>query len=174
MVTSVNNIELNKIKFNKIQDIKIIGLGKKNKSLKKEIERLDLGNVFFIQGNEIKKIIDSNSLVENYEIFKKYPSSLVINIKKTKFLARINHNEKVFLIGSNGKLITNNSSSIKVPFIFGKPKINEFLDFKRIIDESKFSYEEINNLFFFSSKRWDVELKKNRIIIFILSSNTRY
>ena len=164
LVTSVNNIELNKIKFNKIQDIKIIGLGKKNKSLKKEIERLDLGNVFFIQGNEIKKIIDSNSLVENYEIFKKYPSSLVINIKKTKFLARISHNEKVFLIGSNGKLSNENGNSFKLPFIFGKPKINEFLDFKRIIDESKFSYKEIKNLFFFPAKRWDVELHNNIII----------
>ncbi|MDA7577319.1 cell division protein FtsQ/DivIB [Candidatus Pelagibacter sp.] len=166
LVGSINNIELNKIRFNKIKDIKIIGLGNNNKLLKNKIENLDLGNLFFIKSNEIINIIDSNSLVESYEIYKKYPSSLVINIKKTKFLARINHNEKVFLIGSNGKLITNNSSSIKVPFIFGKPKINEFLDFKRIIDESKFSYEEINNLFFFSSKRWDVELHNNIIIKF--------
>ena len=166
LVGSINNIELNKIKFNKIKDIKIIGLGNNNKLLKNKIENLNLGNLFFIKSNEIIKIIDSNSLVESYEIYKKYPSSLIINIKKTKFLARINHNEKVFLIGSNGKLITNNSSSVKVPFIFGKPKINEFLDFKRIMDESKFSYEEIKNLFFFPSKRWDVELHNNIIIKF--------
>ena len=36
--------------------------------------------------------------------------------------------------------------------------------FKDIIDRSKFSYEQIKNLYFFPSKRWDLELKNNIII----------
>jgi len=125
---------------------------------------LNLDNIFSINKNEIINQINANSLVENYNIFKRYPSSIDVNIKKTKFLARINNNGKIFLIGSNGKLTENNFSSNQLPFIFGNPNIYEFLDFKKTIDQSKISYEEIKNLYFFSSQRWDLELKNNVII----------
>ena len=36
--------------------------------------------------------------------------------------------------------------------------------FKRIIDQSKISYAEIKNLYFFSSKRWDIKVKDDIII----------
>jgi len=39
-----------------------------------------------------------------------------------------------------------------------------FLNFKEIIDQSNFSYNEIKNLYFFSSNRWDLELKNNILI----------
>ena len=83
---------------------------------------------------------------------------------KTKFLARINNNGKIFIIGSNGKLSKNNYFDNQLPFIFGNPEIYEFLNFKMIIDRSKISYNEIKNFYFFSSKRWDIELKSNKII----------
>ena len=51
-----------------------------------------------------------------------------------------------------------------MPFIFGSPNIDEFLNFKNIIDLSKISYAQINNLYFFPSKRWDLELKNGTII----------
>jgi cell division protein FtsQ len=113
---------------------------------------------------EIIDLVSSNSLVEKYDIYKRYPSSLDVNIKKTKFLARINNNDKTFLIGSNGKLSDNNFLNNELPFIFGKPKIDDFLNFKEIIDQSNFSYNEIKNLYFFSSNRWDLELKNNILI----------
>ena len=82
----------------------------------------------------------------------------------SKSLAKINQNGKILFIGSNGKLSEINSHKQELPFIFGKPKIQEFLDFKKIIDDSKFSYEEIKNFYFFPSKRWDLELKNNIVL----------
>ena len=165
IVGSINNISLNNLKLKKINYININGLGKNdNAILLQEIKNLNLDNIFSINKNEIINQINSNSLVENYNIFKRYPSSIDVNIKKTKFLARINNNGKIFLIGSNGKLTENNFSSNQLPFIFGNPNIYEFLDFKKTIDQSKISYEEIKNLYFFSSQRWDLELKNNVII----------
>jgi len=38
------------------------------------------------------------------------------------------------------------------------------LNLKNKIDESKFSYGEIKNFYFFSSGRWDLELKNNILI----------
>ena len=43
-------------------------------------------------------------------------------------------------------------------------QIIEFFNIKKIIDESKISYAEIKNLYFFPSKRWDLELRDNTII----------
>ena len=165
LVGSINNINLNNLKLKRINDIKLIGLGNEdNLILLQDIKNLNLDNIFFINGKEINNLISSNSLVEKYEIFKRYPSSLYININKTKFLAKINNNNKIFIIGSNGKFSENNVHYNNLPFIFGKPDIKEFLNFKKIIDNSKFSYEEVKNLYFFSSKRWDLELDKNIII----------
>tara|TARA_B100001175_G_scaffold89105_1_gene75052 strand:+ start:321 stop:992 length:672 start_codon:yes stop_codon:yes gene_type:complete len=165
LVGSVNNINLYNLKFKEIKNINVKGLGiHGNSILSKKIKNLNLNNIFFVTSDDIKNHINSNNLVEKYSIFKRYPASLDIEIEKTKFLARINNNGKIFFIGSNGKLSNNNFSKIQLPFIFGSPEINEFLYFKEIIDKSKFSYDEIRNLYFFSSKRWDLELKNNVII----------
>ena len=162
---SINNITFNALKFNKVNNISVIGLENyDNLVLLKKIENLSLSNIFSINKDKIDNQISSNSLVEKYNIFKRYPSSLDIRIQKTKFVARINKDGKIFLLGTNGKLSDNNFSNNHLPFIFGKLDIDEFLNFKRIIDQSKFSYDEIKNLFFFSSKRWDLELKNNLII----------
>ena len=165
LVGSVNNISLNNLKFSDISDINIIGLDIKDKSiLLKKIKDFNLGNIFLINRNNLIKEIELNSLVEKYFIFKRYPFSIEINIKKTKFLAKINENGKIFYLGSNGKLTKNDFSNNQLPFIFGNPDVIEFFNIKKIIDQSKISYEEIKNLYFFSSKRWDFELKDNTII----------
>ena len=71
---------------------------------------------------------------------------------------------ETFVVGSNGKLIPNNFQETDLPYIFGKPQIQEFLIFKQNVDKSKFSFEEIESLFFFPSKRWDIKLKNNILL----------
>ena len=162
---SINNIELKNSSFYKIKNIKISGFNEEETNiLIKKINKLNLGNIFFLNYNELNKLLNSNSLIETYKIVKKYPSTLDIKIKKTKFLANINNDNQPYLIGSNGKLIKNNSFNPQLPYVFGKPGINEFLEFKKIIDQSQFSYNEIEKLYFFPSKRWDIKLKKDVLI----------
>ena len=125
---------------------------------------MNLNNIFSINKDVLINEIESNSLVEKYLIIKKYPSSLEINIEKTKFLAKINKNGQIFYLGSNGKFIKNDFSNDKLPFIFGNPDVIEFFDIKEIIDKSKITFKEIKNLYFYPSKRWDLELKNDTII----------
>lgn len=170
LVGSINNIELNNLKFEAIKNINVLGLGQKdNKILFNDIKNLNLDNIFFLNGKKINYLINSNTLVENYEIFKRYPSTLDINIDKTEFLAKINYDQIILLIGSNGKLSKDDVNNNSLPFIFGKPDIQEFLNFKKIVDSSKLSYQKIKNLYFYPSKRWDIELKND--IVIKLSSN---
>ena len=165
IVGSINNNSLNRLQLEKIKNIKISGLDEnENTKILENILNLNLKNIFFLNSNEISKIISSNSLVENYEIFKKYPNTIDIKIEKTSFLAKINSNGKILLIGSNGKLSDTKFSDKDLPFIFGKPEINEFIKFIDVIEQSNFSLNEIKNLYFFPSKRWDLELKNNIIL----------
>lgn len=170
---SINNTNLHNFEFPTIENINVTGLEYiDNQTLKSKIKNQNLGNIFLLNDIEIKNIIDSNTLVENYSIFKNYPSSLQIKIKKTSFLAKINKNGKNFFIGSNGKLSINDFSNKELPFIFGKLDFDEFLKLRQIILKSKLSYEQIKSFYFFPSKRWDLELKNN-IIIKLSQKNTK-
>ncbi len=165
IIASINNNNLNNLKFDQIKNVEILGLDKKeNNILLTKIQNLKLGNIFSLNSNEIEKLIESNSLVERYKVFKKYPNKIEIKIQKTEFLAKINDDGKIFIIGSNGKLTPDKLKYNDLPFIFGKPDIIEFLKFKKVIDESKFSFQQIDDLYFFPSKRWDLKLKNNILL----------
>ena len=165
LVGSINNIDINNLKFHSIKEINVTGLEtEENLIISKKIKDLNLDNIFLIDKKNLSTLVASNNLVEKFFIFKRYPSTLNINIDKTNSLARISKNGKIYDLGSNGKLIENNHSNNQLPFIFGNPEITEFFNIKKIIDESQISFEEIESLYFFLSKRWDLKLRNNIII----------
>jgi cell division protein FtsQ len=150
LVGSINNININNLKFQNVKNINVTGLeNEDNLIISKKIKNLKLDNIYLINKKDINTLIESNNLVEKYFIFKKYPSSLNINIDKTSFLARISKNGKIYDLGSNGKLIENKYSNNQLPFVFGNPEIIEFFNIKKIIDESQIPFEEIESLYFF-------------------------
>ena len=159
-IGTVNNIELNNKNFLTIKKINIVGFNDiEVLNVENDLNNLNLNNIISLNKNEISKVIESYNIVENYKIFKNYPSTLNIEINKTKFLAKINYDGKTFIVGSNGRLIDEKYNNNQLPYIFGSPESKEFLKLKKKIDESKFSYEQINNFYFYPSKRWDLELK---------------
>ena len=174
LVGSINNIHINNLNLLTVKEINVTGLeNKENSTLSKKIERLlKLDNIYLINKKDLNTLIESNNLVEKYFIFKRYPSSLNINIDKTNFLAKISKNGKIYDLASNGKLIENRHSNRQLPFVFGNPEIVEFFNIKKIIDESQISFKEIESLYFFLSKRWDLKLRNN-IIIKLPYDNTK-
>jgi len=173
LVGSINNIDIHNLKFLSVKEINVTGLeNEENLTMSKKIKNLKLDNIYLINKKYFNTLLDSNKLVEKYFIFKKYPSSLNIHIDKTSFLARISKNGKIYDLGSNGKLIENMYSNNQLPFIFGNPEIVEFFNIKKIIDESRISFEEIESLYFFLSQRWDLKLRNN-IIIKLPNDNTK-
>ena len=162
---SINNISIQNSQLLKLKNITVSGLDdKNNRDMINKLNSLKFNNIFILNGDKIKNIIEINPLIENYKISKIYPDTLDVKINKTKFLGKINQDGRILFLGSNGKLSEYILENQKLPFIFGKPKIQEFLDFKKIIDESKFSYFEIENFYFYPSKRWDIELKNNVVL----------
>ena len=165
LVGSINNNSINNLKFEKIKNINIFGLDENDrKIILYNLNSLDLKNIFLINKRKFQNIIESNSLVEEYNVIKKYPHSIDINIKKTNFIARISKNGKFFLIGNNGKLSDNNYSGIELPYIFGNPEIKKVLELKKIIDQSNIDYSKIKSLYYFKSKRWDLKFNNSIVL----------
>ncbi len=165
LLGTYSNKEFLDFNFSKIINFKIDGLNKSDtEQINKQLGVLQDENLFFLEKNKILQIIDSQKIVEKFFIFKNYPSTLNIKIKKTKFLAITKKNNISFYLASNGNLIQAKDDIINLPFISGNIDINEFLKLKEIIDESNFDYKNIKHLYYFKSKRWDIETKDNLII----------
>ena len=164
-LVSINNISLINVSFPKINQIEISGL---NLDERKKIESIiydsNLKSIFHLDKQYLKKEISSINIIEQFEIFKNYPSTLKIFIEKTKILAKTKRNGFDYLIGSNGKLIENKDFVLELPFIFGDLDISEFLKLKKKIDSSLFEFSEISNLYQYKSNRWDIETRNGNLI----------
>lgn len=162
---SISNLNLLEQNFFKIKNINTNGLeNNSNIFLEQKLSNLYFSNIFFVKKEKIKNIINENSIVENFKIKKLYPSTLEINVVKTKFLALTKKDNNFFYIGSNSKLIKTESLDKSLPFIYGKFDNSEFIKVKKIIDNSKLNYNDIENFYFFPSKRLDLKLKNGSLI----------
>ena len=52
----------------------------------------------------------------------------------------------------------------KLPFVFSKSNYEGFIKLKKIIDKSKFKFEEIESFYYFSSNRWDIKINNGLLI----------
>ena len=62
------------------------------------------------------------------------------------------------LIPLIGNFINTKDYSQNLPFIFGNFETEKFLEFKNIILQTDFEYNNIKNLYYFPSGRWDIEM----------------
>tara|TARA_B100001778_G_scaffold323909_1_gene317700 strand:- start:212 stop:886 length:675 start_codon:yes stop_codon:yes gene_type:complete len=165
LLATINNSSIIDFRLPKIDKIEISGLsGNESVEIKKKIENLKFNNIFFINRFEVKKSLFSVNTVEQLSIFKNYPSTLKVDIKKTKFLALTKKDGIDYLIGANGKLIKKIKATSELPFIFGDLDVQEFFKLKKNIDKSNFDFDQISNLYFYKSKRWDIETSKGYLI----------
>ena len=148
----------------KINQINIEGLSSNdNSKIYNELSNLFYKNILLIGKDEIQKVISRYNIIEAYNVKKIYPSTININIKPTKFVARLSNNDQL-LVGSNSKIIEDKKNREVLPYIFGEFNSKEFLIFKKNIDQSKFTFTEFKTLYFFPSKRWDILTYDNTLI----------
>ena len=157
-LTTFNNRYFSEIKFKDIDKIRIIGLEESEKQdLLEKLKFIESQNIFFLNKIEIINVLNAYKIIENYTISKKYPSSLEIRIKKTKFLANVFDDGKSFLLGSNGKLIRSIEAKEDLPIIFGGYNKESFFSLLRSVEKSNFKLSEIKNFYYFKSGRWDIK-----------------
>ena len=152
----------------KIKHSTVYGLEhEKNIEIYNELKIILSKNILLVDKDIFKKVFIKNNLVESFIVKKKYPDSISIDIKEADLLAIISLNYNLFFIGSNGKLIEYDESIAlkkKLPFVFGKPNNLDFIKFKKNIDKSIFNYNNIESIYYFINKRWDVKTKQGILI----------
>jgi len=147
-----------------ISKINITGLSeRKNLEILNNLNNLLYKSIFVINKDKIKKILEKHNIIQEFSIKKIYPSTLNIEIKATKFIARV-YNNGQYLVGANGKLIEDKDSNELLPYIFGEFNSQHFLTFKQNIEKSIFSFSNLKTLYIFPSGRWDI-LTNNDILI---------
>jgi cell division protein FtsQ len=148
----------------KVDKIEVTGLSKgKNLEIKNALSKIFYQNILILQKEEINRIIKKYNVIEEFTIKKIYPSTINIDIKPTKFVARVSYGNKS-IVGSNGKLILNEQSNKILPYIFGEFNSKEFLKFQNSVKFSKFNFVEFKTIYFFPSNRWDILTIDNILI----------
>jgi len=147
-----------------VSEINITGLSeRKNLEILNNLNNFLYESIFVIRKDEIKKILEKHNIIQEFSIKKIYPTTLNIEIKPTKFIARVSNNGQ-YLVGANGKLIEDKNNNELLPYIFGEFNSLDFLSFKQNIEKSIFSFSNLKTLYFFPSGRWDI-LTDNDIVI---------
>tara|TARA_B100000787_G_scaffold54742_1_gene39723 strand:- start:285 stop:959 length:675 start_codon:yes stop_codon:yes gene_type:complete len=161
--TSGKLTEKQKKYSSKINQINIEGLSSTdNSKIFNELNELLYKNILLVSKEEVHKVISRYNIIEEYSIKKIYPSTININIKPTRFIARLSSNDQ--LVGTNGKLVVDKENSEILPYIFGEFNSKNFLKFKKNISQSKFTFTKFKTLYLFPSNRWDILTYDNILI----------
>tara|TARA_A100001035_G_scaffold279391_1_gene280658 strand:- start:2742 stop:3413 length:672 start_codon:yes stop_codon:yes gene_type:complete len=167
LLTLVNpiNREFHNKKLEKNYSFEILSLSEFNdKKIMNDLLSYKNQNLLFLKKEDIYEIIKKYKIIEDYNIYKNYPSKLIVNFKKTQFLAITQKEGVYYYIGSNGNLIKTKKKFEDLPIIFGDVDVEEFLKLKKLVDNSIFDFREIKNLYYFKSKRWDIETKEGLLL----------
>ncbi len=128
-------------------------------------------NIFSINSEILKDKFNKLNYLENIEIKKKYPSTIIIKANKTEYLAETFIEEKKYFVGRNGKFISAEYHDHKnsLPMIFGTFKIKDFLKLQSDLNRNNINLKKIKKYYYHKNKRWDLYLDKE--IILMLPSN---
>ena len=168
-LSTFNNINIHELKksFFLIDNIKINGLNEKlTLDINSKLEKYLRSNLLLLNKEFIQNDMNEFPFIEDYTIFKKYPSQIILNIKETELIAKTFDNNKIEYIGSNGKIIGENyyENKKKLPNVFGNFKTSELLRVFLLLENNNFMLSEITDLYYFNSGRWDVKFKNNLLI----------
>tara|TARA_Y100001970_G_scaffold248318_1_gene317788 strand:+ start:13552 stop:14241 length:690 start_codon:yes stop_codon:yes gene_type:complete len=155
--------------FYNLKSIQVTGLDHNlNTKIEKSLNFLINTNIFFLDKKILNNQMNKYDFIENYSVFKSYPSKIILKLKHTDLLARTIKNNEFFLIGSNSKFIKiekfNNLNHL--PMVFGKFTAEKFIFFKKNINNSDLNYNNIKEIFFYPSGRIDVKTVDNFTIKF--------
>ena len=136
----------------------------KEDEIKKDLVYLYNSDLFFLNVNNIEKLLLKHSFIQSFEIKKIYPNKLKIKIFEKKPIAILQHKKEKFYFTKNGDLINyiNLEEFKNLPIVMGGKK--NFGTFYNELKKINFPISLIKQFNFFESKRWDLLTYKNKII----------
>ena len=151
-------VESLKDKFS-LKEITISGISQyEKKMIESELNNFRNTNIFKLNKNKILESINKFNFLENIYINKIIPSTINIDLSRTSILGKTLIDGEIFFIGKNGKLINSHQifENNKIPMVFGKFKMQEFLKIYNILNSHHLEVAQIEKYYYFKNRRWDL------------------
>ena len=135
---------------------------------KKDIKKLLIPiydtNLIILRNKEIENLLTKNSLIESFNIKKKYPNSLKIKIFEKKPIAILQNKKKKFYLSEKIDLIEFKDlpDYQNLPYVFGNK--DEFEIFYNNLIKINFPFNQIKKYTLYETNRWDLLTKNNNMI----------
>ena len=132
--------------------------------IKKDLVYLYDKNLFFLNVNDIKKLLLKHNFIQSFEIKKIYPNRLKIKIFEKKPVAILQQKKDKFYFTKNGDLINyiDLEEYKNLPIVLGGKK--KFKFFYNELKKINFPVNLVKQFYFFETGRWDLLTYKNQII----------
>ena len=165
-LTSINNYNSYNKKIFNIDKVEVNGFSeKKNIIIKNEIKNILGKNIFFLKKNYFKKLFNRND-TKDLIIKKVYPNKLIINFIPSKPVCVILFKDSKIILGDNGKKLNIETIEKKLPKVSGSKNFSNILKVVNMLKLSKLDYDKIDEIIFFKSGRFDINLENKTLIKF--------
>ena len=136
-----------------------------NQNLTRDLIKINKNNIFKLDEKKLFEKITENNLVLNFLAKKNYPNKIDIKINRVTYIGKIYKNERISLIGSNGKLINQDVNKMTdLPYFYGNFKKEDFLEFLTVINKVGLEIKDISSFYFFPTGRWDIKFKDGLLL----------
>ena len=168
LLTSINNYNLKyKNTFN-IKDIEVNGFSiEKNLQIKNQIKNILGKNIFFLRKEYFIKLIERNDVKET-RVRKIYPNKIIVSFISAKPICVIENQSNRIILGDNGKILGIEVVKNNLPTVSGSNNIRNIFEVINLLKKSNLDYQNVKNIVFFKSGRFDIDLKNGVIIKFPL------
>lgn len=168
ILTSVNNYNLKSKNTFNVKDIEVNGFSiEKNLQIKYQIENILGKNIFFLSKNYFVKLIERNDVKET-RIKKIYPNKILISFISAKAICIIEDQSNRIILGDNGKILDIKVEKNNLPTVLGSNNIKNIFEVINLLKKSNLDYQNIRNIIFFKSERFDIVFKNGVTIKFPL------
>ncbi len=123
-------------------------------------------NIFFVKEIDIENEIENLNFLEDINIKKIYPSTIIVEAQKTNIKAITFISQKKYYVGENGEFISSEkiNNELILPTIFGKFDILDFKKLNKILIKKNIDNKNIKKYYYHKNKRWDLYFKNNILI----------
>ena len=121
-------------------------------------------NLVLLNNDEVKKALMQNSLIESFNIKKKYPNTLKVKIFEKKPIAVLFDKKNKFYLSEKIDLIEfrNLPNYQTLPYVLGNK--DDFKIFYNNLKKINFPLNVVKKYTLYETDRWDLETKDNQVI----------
>ena len=139
-----------------------------------EIKNLSNQSIFNLNKLHLSKLLDKYAFLKSVEIKKIYPDSLEVSIIKSRPIAILYNKTSFTYLGDNGKIFKDKKMYDSIPILQGDIDILKVLEALNLLEKSLYKLENISQIVFFPTKRFNIKLDNGKILKFPIKINLDY